>query len=64
LEAVFEILNLTGEKVISVMDIVELCSYFEKETPLGHEVHSMLEEYKNKNLRTRIQQNKVQYDVM
>ena len=32
-------LNISGEKSISITDLVELCANFPQDTPLGSEVH-------------------------
>ena len=40
--AVFDILNIKGDKAIGIVTITELCSEFPIETGIGQEVHKML----------------------
>jgi hypothetical protein len=39
---VFEMINMTGEKTISILSLLELCASFPKETAFGNECHQML----------------------
>lgn len=54
-------INISGDGAISIMDIVELCSNFSRDSPLGSEVHHMLQTYTDRNLRVRFNPNKLSF---
>lgn len=48
---------------MSVIDLVEMCANFPKNTPLGFEVTTMLDNYSAKNLRPRFNPRKLAFDL-
>ena len=53
LEMAYNMYNFSRNDQISIIDIQEMCAHFGKDTPLGDEVHQMLEIYTAKNLRLK-----------
>ena len=47
---VFRLLDLDGDKILNIIDLMTLCAHFDKETLLGAEVHSLMDKYKKENL--------------
>ena len=60
--AVYDLMNISGEKSISIIDLVEMCANFQQSTPLGQECHQMLQSYTERNLRASFTLNKLYYD--
>jgi hypothetical protein len=59
---VFDMMNLSGDKAFSILDLSEMSAQFDKETPLGSEVEHMKNCYIERNLKVRFQRNKLAYD--
>ena len=61
-ELVFDLLNISGHREISIIDLIDLCSNILPADPIGKVVHSMLELYTSKNLRPRYNPTKFEFD--
>lgn len=53
---------MNNDNVINIISLSEMCAHFPKETPLGREVHLMLELFTEKNIRIRYNPNTVKFD--
>jgi len=47
---VFRLLDLDGDKILNIIDLMTLCAHFDKDTPLGADVHLLMDKYKKENL--------------
>lgn len=59
---VFRLLDLDGDKVLNIIDLMTLCAHFEKETPLGADCHLLMDKYKKENLFNTAYVTNFQYD--
>lgn len=62
-EFCFDLINTSGDKEVSIIDLVDMCSNFLPDTPFGTEVNQMLNTYTTKNLRPRFNPRKLQFDL-
>ncbi len=60
---IFEILDMSGESAITIIDLIQICAHFSKETAFGKQVHSLLDTYVTKNLRPRFVALKLVYNL-
>ncbi len=49
----FSLLDQDGDGVLSIMDLVWVCSNFGTDTVLGNEMNVILEKYMNQNVRSK-----------
>ena len=42
---IFEFMRVQGGKDLNILDLIQLCAHFPKNTQLGGEVHKMLDRY-------------------
>lgn len=47
---VFKMLDLDGDGILNIIDLMTLCSHFAPDTPIGADVHGLMLKYKKENL--------------
>jgi hypothetical protein len=48
---VFKLLDLDGDKILNVVDLMQLCAHFKPGMTLGNNIHILMQKYQAENLK-------------